>query len=306
MQLEAVDLATCRAKLAAGSKSFALATLLLPRAIREATMVLYAFCREADDAVDESADANAAVETQLRRLDRVFARRPNDDPTERALAFVIERWRLPRAPFDAMLEGFAWDASGRRYETIDEVQAYAARVAGTVGVLMTTLMGPRRAHVLARACDLGIAMQLTNIARDVGEDATRGRLYLPRLWLREVGVDADAWLARPVASEAIGFVVERVLREADALYARARGGIDVLPWRCRAAVRAASYVYADIGRSIARARYDSVTQRAVVPWSRKTWFVARALVPSFRHDSGAFEASPVVAAQPIIAACSEP
>ncbi len=98
---------------------------------------------------------------------------------------------MPRELPEALLEGFEWDLVGRRYETLEELQAYAARVAGSVGAMMAVLMGARSAAVLARACDLGVAMQLTNIARDVGEDARQGRLYLPLAWLREAGIDPE-------------------------------------------------------------------------------------------------------------------
>ncbi len=110
-----------------------------------------------------------------------------------------------RAPcLDALLEGFAWDAAGRRYDTLDDLLDYAARVAGAVGAMMAVLMGVRDPALLARACDLGVAMQLTNIARDVGEDARAGRLYLPLAWLREAGIDPDAFLADPALQSRFG------------------------------------------------------------------------------------------------------
>ena len=105
--------------------------------------------------------------------------------------------------------------------SLEALHGYAARVAGTVGVMMTLLMGVRDAAALARACDLGVAMQLTNIARDVGEDARAGRLYLPLDWLDEAGVDRDRFLAAPAPSPALARVVARLLAEADRLYARA-------------------------------------------------------------------------------------
>ena len=132
-------------------------------------------------------------------------------------------------------------------ENLDDVQAYAARVAGSVGAMMTVLMGIRDPATLARACDLGVAMQLTNIARDVGEDARSGRLYLPRAWLRAEGIDPDAWLAAPIFTPAIGHVVARLLRAADQLYRRAEDGIAGLPRGCRPAIFAARHIYAAIG-----------------------------------------------------------
>ena len=146
-------------------------------------------------------------------------------PLPTSCASIRSRVLLPAALF----EGFQWDCEGRRYDSLEALHGYAARVAGAVGVMMTLLMGVRDGPALARACDLGVAMQLTNIARDVGEDARSGRLYLPLDWLREVGLDADGFLAAPAPSAALAGVVARLLAEADRLYARARGGIARLP-----------------------------------------------------------------------------
>ncbi len=266
--------------LRAGSKSFHLASRLLPARVRTPTLALYAFCRHADDAVDDAAsarDARYAVDALRARLDRVYADRTLDAVVERAFARVIERFAIPRAIPDALIEGMEWDAAGRTYETAEDLGAYGVRVAGTVGLMMTLIMGLRDTDVLARACDLGVAMQLTNIARDVGEDARRGRLYLPAEWLAEAGVDRERFLALPEATEGIRDVVARLLREADTRYARADMGIAHLPRDCRVAIRSARLVYAAIGDTIRDADFDSVTRRAVVPLHRKLWLVLRAL-----------------------------
>jgi 15-cis-phytoene synthase len=135
-------------------------------------------------------------------------------------------------------------------------------------------MGVREPPALARACDLGAAMQLTNIARDVGEDARAGRLYLPLDWFAEAGLDPAGFLAAPEPSPALAGVVARLLVEADRLYARASDGIARLPSSCRPAILAASAIYAEIGREIARRGYDSVTRRARVGLKRKLALVA--------------------------------
>jgi phytoene synthase len=142
-------------------------------------------------------------------------------------------------------------------------------VAGTVGVMMALVMSVRAPHTLARAIDLGIAMQLTNIARDVGEDARAGRLYLPREWLLDAGMDVEAWLAEPHFSPALGMVVDRLLKVADDLYRRAEIGIAGLPKGCRPGILAARLLYAEIGQEVRRNGCDSVTRRAVVPPARK-------------------------------------
>ncbi|MCB9598565.1 MAG: phytoene/squalene synthase family protein, partial [Sandaracinaceae bacterium] len=198
-----------------GSKSFAAASRLLPGRLRDPVAAYYAFCRVSDDAVDESDDPSAALASLRARLDAIIAGAPGSHVADQGLAWVMREHRIGRAPLDALLEGYAWDVAGRRYETLSDVRAYAARVAGSVGVVMTLLMGPRDPRVLARAADLGVAMQLTNIARDVGEDARAGRLYLPMAWLRAEGLDPDAFLARPRFGPAIGVAVCRLLDHAE-------------------------------------------------------------------------------------------
>jgi phytoene synthase len=276
------DHAACRALLRQGSRSFFAAAGLLPAAVREPATALYAFCRLADDAVDRDGGRLAAIERLRARLDGAYAGRPWPQPVDRALADLVARFALPRALPEALLEGLEWDAAGRRYETLAELEAYASRVAGTVGAMMALLMGARAPAVIARACDLGAAMQLTNIARDVGEDARAGRLYLPQSWLRAAGIAPAAWLARPAFSPALGQVVARLLAAADALYQRADAGIGRLPSACRPGIHAARLIYADLGRAIARQGHDTVSRRAVVPGRRKAWLLLRALAASAR------------------------
>ncbi len=260
-----------------GSKSFFAASLLLPPAVRMAAYALYAFCRLSDDMVDVDGGAADAIARLRGRLDLAYAGRPADSAIDRAFADVIACHALPRELPEALIDGLDWDVSGVRCDTLDDTCAYAARVAASVGAMMTVLMGVRDADVLARACDLGVAMQLTNIARDVGEDARGGRLYLPRDWLREEGVDVDSFLAGPVFTPALGRVVARLLAAADELYVRSEGGIAGLPLACRSAIFAARHLYAEIGAEIVRAGLDSVSARAHVAKGRKLQLMARAL-----------------------------
>ncbi len=272
------DIAECRALLREGSYTFFAASLLLPRAVRHPASALYAFCRLADDAVDKEGDQHAALAQLRERLHAACQGRPGSIAADRALAAVMARFRIPRALPEALLEGFSWDLEGRRYETLAELQDYGARVAGTVGAMMALLMGVRSAEGLARACDLGVAMQLSNIARDVGEDARMGRLYLPRQWLREAGIDPDAWLAQPVFNAAIAATVRRLLDAAQVLYDRVDAGVAQLPLGCRPGINAARYLYAEIGHEVARRGLDSVSQRARVAPTRKAVLMLRSLV----------------------------
>ena len=295
------DLAFCRRLLAGGSRSFAAAARFLPARYRDPAIALYGFCRLADDEIDEGLDPNLALEGLLARLDAIYAGAPADSPVDRAFAAVVAAHGIPQEVPAALIEGFAWDAMQRRYETLDDLLAYATRVAGTVGVMMALVMGEARPAQIARASDLGIAMQLTNIARDVGADAMLGRVYLPLAWLREAGLEVDAWLAAPAATPALAEVVARLLEAADGFYLRAERGLNQLPAACRPSMMAARYLYAEIGNEVARRGFDSVSQRAVVPGGRKLLLLGRALWSSLPAALGE-QAAPEPAAEFLVRA----
>ena len=263
---DAADMEACRALLRGGSKSFDAAAKLLPRWVRDPAIALYAFCREADDAID---GGTGSLEWLRERLALAYDGRPLALPAARAFARIGDDFSIPRALPEALLEGFAWDAAGRRYPDFPALRSYAVRVAGTVGAMMAVLMGVRDAARLAAAVDLGVAMQLSNIARDVGEDARNGRLYLPLDWLAEAGIDPDAFVANPRHSAALGSVVGRLLAAADGHYQRASAGITRLPLGCRLGIGAARLLYAEIGREVMRRGTDSISSRAVVSGRRK-------------------------------------
>jgi len=271
------DIRICHGILEHGSKSFVAASRLLPKRLHDRTAALYAFCRVADDAVDLGSDVHAAVARLYERLDRVYAGRPEEDPVDRAFCSVVTECEIPRAIPAALIEGFEWDAEKRRYQGEDDLADYCARVASTVGAMMALLFGARSPKLLARACDLGLGMQLTNICRDVGEDARAGRVYLPLGWLREAGIDPEAFVASPEASPALGRVVKRVLDFADACYRRADLGMTLYPYDCRLGVRSARLIYSEIGRVVAKNHYDSVSRRAYTTKARKLWLLAKAL-----------------------------
>ena len=257
------DLALCRQMIRQGSKSFHLASLLLPNGYRQHARALYGFCRMADDLVDTAAAPRDAVAELARRLDCIYGGTPCDNPTDRAFADVVHRFAIPREVPDALIEGFAWDAEGRHYETLSDVTAYAVRVAGTVGVMMSLIMAERRPVALARAIDLGVAMQFSNIARDIEDDAAMGRVYLPAEWL--------------AANASSASVASKLVDEAEQIYDRAAVGIGMLPRSCRASINAARLLYREIGLEAKRTRHQG---RAIVPTRRKLALVAKAIAAS--------------------------
>lgn len=314
------DAEQCMKSLREGSKSFYAASRLLPRRMRLPTAAVYAFCRATDDLVDETADeANAyknktqkenrsqtesakkALHTHSERenrgndneineklktrLENIYAKRNLNNFVDRAFASVVEEYSIPKVVPEWLLEGYAWDLENREHQTISCVRAYSARVAATVGVMMTVLMGCRDRNTLARACDLGVAMQLTNIARDVGEDARTNRLYLPREWLKEEGIDPREWIKRPLFNENLGKVIERLLIEAHRLYSQAEAGIYTLPKDSRTAIWAARLIYADISRVIRKNKLDSVSRRAFTTKPRKAHLLFRAFIKAKTKNS---------------------
>ena len=243
-----------------GSRSFALAARLFDPPTREGAILLYAWCRHCDDQIDEQAlgfrtglSSSASAEDRLAALQRetrrALAGEPVEEPASAALQEVVRRHGIPeRHPLD-LLRGFAMDVEERRHETLDDCCSYCYHVAGVVGVMMAYVMGARGEDTLDRAADLGIAFQMTNIARDVVDDVEAGRVYLPGDWLREAGVPRGE-LAHPEYRRAVHSVAERLLLEADRYYASAEAGLARLPFRSAWAVAAARRVYRDIGRLV--------------------------------------------------------
>ncbi len=270
------DLEHCREAIRHGSLSFHAASKLLPAKVRDPALALYAFCRLADDEVDEGDHQASAVLRLQERLDAAYAGTPKNAPEDRAFAAIVEDFEMPRALPEALLEGLAWDAAEHRYDTLSGVRDYSARVASAVGAMMCVLMRVRDPDALARACDLGVAMQLTNIARDVGEDARMGRIYLPLDWLAEAGIDPINFVREPLPTDDVRRMVKRLLAEANRLYLRSEAGIDVLPLQARTGIWAARLIYAGIGKQLRRQGYDSISMRARTSGRQKLGWVAQA------------------------------
>jgi 15-cis-phytoene synthase len=243
-----------------GSKSFAGAARLFDADTRASAYMLYAWCRHCDDEIDGQELGfnllNAPVTSPALRLAGLTTRTvaaingrpmPGDDRLVfEALARVVAKHKIPaRHPLE-LIEGFRMDVAERQYQTLDDTLSYCYHVAGVVGVMMTMIMGVRERETLNRASDLGIAFQLTNIARDVIPDAIAGRVYLPLQWLAEAGVPAGD-VANPQHRQAVFGVVERLLDEADRYYRSARYGLPQLPLRAAWAIAAARRIYRKIG-----------------------------------------------------------
>lgn len=258
--------AESQAAIAAGSQSFAAAARLMPAGIREDTVMLYAWCRHADDLVDGQDLGGAAVaqddpaerlaRLKAETLDALHGSGPVSAPFA-ALRAVARRHDFPeRWPLD-LIDGFAMDVAGRDYRTLNDTLDYSYHVAGVVGVMMARVMGVSDQAALDRACDLGLAFQLTNIARDVIDDARIGRVYLPGEWLEAAGARVDG----DIPSPELYTVILRLLDAAEPYYASAFAGLPALPVRCAWSIAAAARIYRAIGTRIRRGGPQAYRQR---------------------------------------------
>lgn len=265
-----------RKTIAHGSKSFFFASLFFPRGMREACWTLYRWCRHCDDVIDHAPN-RAAAEAALRALRMETERAFTQASTSAVFADVGEicrRYEIPRAHLLELLAGFEKDVTETKYETIEDVEAYAFQVAGVVGLMMAKIMGANDAAADGPAKDLGIAMQLTNIARDVAEDFANGRVYLPSQWLHDEGVDATHLLEQNQRA-GVYRVVSRLLAHADDYYHSGRAGLRYLPWRARVSIAMASLIYAEIGHKILRAGPSALDTRVHVTLREKLRLAAQ-------------------------------
>ncbi len=248
--------------IARGSRSFASASRLFDRATRERAQLLYAWCRACDDLADGQElghgahavpDAAARLSLMRARTTRALAGEKTGDPAFDALGIVAAETRLPARYAHDLIEGFALDAREWRPRTEEDLYRYCYHVAGTVGCMMAVVMGvdPQDEAVLDRACDLGIAFQLANIARDIGEDEAAGRCYLPADWLAEAGMAPGGYM-QPSARRGLAQLARRLAERAGCYEASARTGAAALSFRSAWAVLAAAGIYGDIARAVAR------------------------------------------------------
>lgn len=276
-----------------GSKSFATAARLFDRRTRGHAVMLYAWCRHCDDEIDgqdlgmgqrspEPAEQRARLERL--RLQTDAAMRGDVVTGTPFVAFqkVFCECEIPRRYALDLLEGFAMDVDGRDCRTLNDTLRYCYHVAGTVGGMMAAVMGIRDPDVVARAVDLGIAFQLTNIARDVMQDAADGRCYLPRQWLDAVGVP-EATARFPAHGDAVHGQALRILDEADRYYRSARHGIARLSFRNAWAVASALAIYRDIGRIVRRNGAEAWQRRATIGSARKLLLLCRGALVAGRE-----------------------
>ena len=280
-----------------GSKSFALASRVLPPALRDDASMLYAWCRYCDDVIDGQEMGHGQIadykEGQGERLDMLRAKtraaldsEPTDDPVFAGLARVVKTHEIDhRHPFD-LLKGFEMDAEDRVYNSVDDILDYSYHVAGVVGVMMANIMGVRDAATLDRASDLGLAFQLTNIARDVIDDAQADRVFVPRNLLKEHGAPIEAEkLAHRDNWPAAHAAACSQLDIAEQYYQSAKVGIKELDFRCAWAICAALKVYREIGEVLRASGPKAWEGRVGASGKRKVALALGAVGPAMRRKA---------------------
>ena len=287
-----------KASIERGSKSFARASKLFARQTRERAWLLYYWCRACDDLADGQdhghgmsmiANPDKTIAAMRMMTARAHGGEQIGNPPFDAFGVVAQECGIPKKLADDMIDGFALDARGWRPETEDDLLQYCYHVAGAVGCMMAIVMGvsARDHEVLDRACDLGLAFQLANIARDVAEDAQAGRCYLPKIWLTEAGIASDQ-IMDPAHRNELILLVNRLCDLAGEYESSARVGASSLPFRSRWAVLAAAGIYGDIAREIRKSDGASLEQRIFTSKGKKLGWImtafGQALMNSSRRD----------------------
>ncbi|KXU30171.1 phytoene synthase [Sphingobium sp. 22B] len=279
-------IAQARDSIARGSKSFALASRLFDRSTRERAWLLYAWCRKCDDIADGQdhggtmrgvADGQARLSTIRVLTGSALQGEPTGDPAFDGFGLVMRECAIPERYAHDLIEGFALDAREWRPRSEADMLRYCYHVAGTVGCMMAVLMGvdPGDEATLDRACDLGLAFQLANIARDISEDEAADRCYLPEEWLVEMDIPPGEHM-KPWVRPRLAILARRMANMAAAYEESARHGTGALPPRSAWAVLAAAGIYGDIAREVARRGDHAWDHRVTTPKGDKLRWVLRA------------------------------
>jgi len=255
--------------------------LVLPPQQRRAIVAVWKFCRAVDDAVDEAKGTDAEVARWRTELARCFDGSPPSTEEGRALQPFISKFHLPRHAFDALIDGVEMDLRTARYQTFADLHEYCVRVASAVGLISVEIFGYRNERTRQYAIDLGVALQLTNILRDVPEDLARGRVYIPledfaRVGCREEDLRAEAARAGGgVKSDSVKRLLAFQARRAREYYARAAAALPSEDARRLVAAQIMGAIYLAILNRIERADYDVFSRRIRVPRPTRALIAAR-------------------------------
>lgn len=268
--------AYCQAITRRAARNFYFAFITLPAKRRRAIYAAYAFCRIADDIADGDAplpDKRTQLAALRQGLDRALAGAPGG-PVLTALADAVRAYRVPHRLFHDVLDGVEMDLTPRRYETFEDLRAYCERVASAVGLVCIEVFGYRDARARQAAADLGLAMQLTNILRDLREDAARGRAYLPQEDLRRFGY-TDGELRNGVRNERFVAMMRFQAERARRYFASGATLVPLVPWRSRPCPAVLHAIYRRLLDRMEQRGFDVFAERARLSTSEKLRIMAR-------------------------------
>ena len=288
MQNRAALVMAARDSIAKGSKSFALASRLFDQQTRERAWLLYSWCRACDDLADgqdHGGEMSAVADPYVRlayirdMTERALRGETTGDPAFDALGLVVAECKIPHDWPRDLVQGFAMDADGFSPRTTQDMLTYCYHVAGVVGLMMAVVMGvdPEDKETLAHANDLGLAFQLANIVRDIGEDASAGRCYIPATWLGKADIGPGEHM-KPHYRKALAEIGAKFAEMAGEYETSARIGARKLPFRSRWAVLSAAGIYGDIAREVARRGEHAWDSRVFTSKADKFIWVMRAAV----------------------------
>jgi len=275
------------------ARSFHFASRYLDEKDRRAFAALYAFCRLADDFADEIDIPPEAIEEELDALKDIVARMGQgeifDHPVLHAFGDTMIKYNIPVQYLNELIEGVRMDINLTEIQTVEELEKYCYHVASTVGVMLCYIMGATNPKTIERAIDLGQALQITNILRDIDEDLQNGRIYLPVETRQQFKVTRDAFEMRKVGLN-FKWLIKHYMAVADSYYAKAEIGIQDLPPAAAFTVKVASRVYSEIMNEIKKMDYDVFRKRAIVPSWKKLW-IAYKLRREYYREKKAYEES---------------
>lgn len=246
------------------AKTFYFTSHLLPKERRKAAFSVYAICRISDDTVDNPAESLASLESIEKKIKAAYSNAPLEDGILVAFKQTITKYRIPKQYFDELIDGMYMDVEKNRYKNFDELYTYCYKVAGIIGLIMLYILGYNNPEAKTYAVKLGIAMQLTNILRDIKEDYQRGRIYVPQDEMKQFGVSEET-IAEGKISDQFIHLLKFQIKRADSYYSNARQGLKLINNApSRLVVCMMAYMYEAILRKIEENSFDVFSKRAYV------------------------------------------
>jgi phytoene synthase len=258
-----------------GSKSFRLASLILDQKSKVGAYSLYRWCRYCDDVIDQSAqgETDLALAGLMVQTEKALAGEPFPDSSPfSGLRSLAVDFKISSPYFFELLEGFNMDVTNFKFDNFEDLKKYCYHVAGVVGLMMSQILKASDERAPLCADYLGRAMQLTNISRDIAEDFSLKRIYIPGDWLIEASVP-PAELMNPIYQDKVFALVLRLLESADQFYLEGRKGIEFLPFRAGWSITVASFLYQGIGLKIRKQGSRALLGRTVLSLSEKITYV---------------------------------